>query len=52
MLMQKKRININVSYFEFIGLVKEINNYVFKNNTLLITADKNLTKTQKVNTIW
>ncbi len=84
MLMQKKRIDIDVSCFEFISLVKAINNYIFKSitpeiaelattlpseinqdpadriicatsiitNSPMITADKNLLKTQKVNTIW
>ena len=31
MLMQKNRIEVNVSYLEFINLIKASNNYIFKN---------------------
>jgi PIN domain nuclease of toxin-antitoxin system len=33
MLMQKKRIEIDVTYLEFINLVKASNNYIFKGIT-------------------
>ena len=33
MLMQKNRIEIDVSYLEFINLLKASNNYIFKNIT-------------------
>ena len=33
MLMQKNRIEVNVSYLEFINLIKASNNYIFKNIT-------------------
>jgi PIN domain nuclease of toxin-antitoxin system len=33
MLIQKKRIQINASYLEFINLLKSSNNYIFKGIT-------------------
>jgi len=33
MLMQKKRLNIRVSYLEFINLIKASNNYIFQGIT-------------------
>jgi len=84
MLMQKKRIKIDISYLEFINLLISSNNYIFKGispeiaelsvnlpeeinqdpadriicatairtNTPLITADKELRKSNIVRTIW
>jgi PIN domain nuclease of toxin-antitoxin system len=84
MLIQKRRMDIDVSYLEFISLVIAANNYIFQSitpeiadlstrlnikdvldpadriiaatskitNTPLITADKNLLKSEDINTIY
>lgn len=84
MLINRKRLEIDISYLEFINLLKASNKYIFKGispeiaelsttlppeinldpadriicatalatNTELITADKNLLKSQLIRTIW
>jgi PIN domain nuclease of toxin-antitoxin system len=84
MLMHKGRLSIDVEYLEFIKLVSESNNYVYRGitpeiarlsaklfsdnnkdpadriiaatsiieNAKLVTADKKLRQSRKVNTIW
>ncbi len=84
MLIKKKRFEIDVTYSEFIRLLKHSGNYIFKgitpdiaelstnlpaalnndpadrvicataimNNTVLITADKNIRKSKLIETVW
>lgn len=84
MLMNKKRLEIDIPYLEFMDLIKASNNYIFQpitpeiaelstkltsninsdpadrliaatskiSNAPLITADRNLRKSETLNTIW
>jgi PIN domain nuclease of toxin-antitoxin system len=84
MLVRKKRIEIDMTYLEFIRLIKASNNYIFKGitpeiadlstrwsneisldpadriiaatavtaNAALVTADRNLRKSNEIETIW